>query len=61
MANAISPNNSRHLCDEVKKKEEIPIQLIRIVLMQQLGLIILFHCLQISVMLYIFLYVINIM
>ena len=60
MVNAISQNNSRQLWDEIKK-EEISIQLIRIALMQQLKLIILFHCLQISIMLYIILYVMNIM
>ena len=60
MANAISQNNSWQLWDEIKKVRNIN-QLIRIVLMQQLELIILFHCLQISIMLYIILYVMNIL
>ena len=44
----------------LNKKYEISIQLIRIVLMQKLELILLFHCLQISIMLDIILYVMNI-
>ena len=43
MVNSITQINSRQLWDEIKK-EEIPIQPIRIVMMQKLELVIVFYC-----------------